>query len=128
MVFGTFDIIHPGHVHLLNEAKEYGDYLIAVIARDKTVHAVKKHAPKFDEKNRLENLSALNIANKVILGEEGEDKYASIRQEKPDVIALGYDQKHFIEELEDALEDHVLIVRLSPYRQDIYKSSKLTAE
>jgi len=35
MVFGTFDIFHPGHRSFLNQAKKYGNYLIVVVARDK---------------------------------------------------------------------------------------------
>ena len=126
MVLGTFDLLHPGHVHMLKEAKQYGDHLVVVVSRDQTVWEVKAHKPRHNETVRLQNLEQLGIADTVRLGHL-DDKHQVIREEKPDVIALGYDQKFFIDTLEDALEDHVQIVRLSPYRPEVYKSSKLAA-
>ena len=123
IVFGTFDILHPGHLNMFQQAKEYGDFLIVVVARDTTVCAVKKRPAKFTEEARLENIEKLNIADKVRLGCI-DNHYGAIAEEKPDVIALGYDQKEFVDNLVDAIEDHVQIVRLSPYKPEIYKSSK----
>lgn len=128
MVFGTFDLLHPGHVNFFEQAKSYGDTLIVVVARDSTVSKVKSHTPHDDEKTRVSNIEQLNIADKIVLGSTGEDKYEIVRYEKPDVVALGYDQQHFIGDLENALEDHVKIVRLSPYRPDLYKSSLLARQ
>lgn len=125
MVFGTFDLIHPGHTHLLKEAKEYGDYLTVVIARDETVCSIKGKQPINNENQRLENIKKLNIADNIRLGCI-DDKYLAIAQEKPDIIALGYDQKEFVDNLTNAIEDHVQIVRISPYKPEVYHSSKLT--
>ena len=41
ILFGTFDIFHKGHKNFLEQAQEFGDYLIVVIARDKTVKKIK---------------------------------------------------------------------------------------
>ena len=41
MVFGTFDIIHKGHINMLIQAKKLGDFLVVVLACDKTIEAVK---------------------------------------------------------------------------------------
>jgi FAD synthetase len=41
MTFGTFDRLHPGHEYYLSEARKYGDCLITVVARDKTVVDIK---------------------------------------------------------------------------------------
>lgn len=125
IVFGTFDIIHPGHIHMLKEAKEYGDYLIVVIARDPIVCQVKGKLPTYDEKTRLENVQKLGIADRVRLGCLGENKYQAIAEEQPDIVALGYDQKAFVDDLAEAVDEHVQIVRLQPYLPKIYKSSKL---
>jgi cytidyltransferase-like protein len=127
MVFGTFDILHPGHIHLLKEAKEYGDFLIVVIARDATVESVKRHKPAHDEITRRAQITALKIADKVRLGNL-DNKHDVLREEKPDIVALGYDQQYFIDDLEEALEDHVQIVRLTAFNPDKYKSSKLRPE
>ncbi len=124
MVFGTFDILHPGHEHMLKEAKQYGDYLVAVVARDATVLEVKHRKAYADENTRVKNLEALGLADKVVIGGTA-DKYAVIDVEKPNVIALGYDQKFFVDDLEDAVDDNVQIVRLTPFMPNLYKSSKL---
>lgn len=123
MVFGTFDIIHPGHLNMFEQAKQYGDFLVIVVARDVTVCNVKKRPAQFTEDVRLENIKKLNIANAVRLGCV-DDHYGAIAEEKPDVIALGYDQREFVDNLAKAIEDYVQIVRLSPYMPEIYKSSK----
>jgi cytidyltransferase-like protein len=128
IVFGTFDIIHPGHIHLLKEAKEYGDFLIVVVARDDTVCVVKGKAPYYNEGERVNHIVDLNIADKVILGcLDPDDRYKVIADEKPDIIALGYDQKVFVDKLAGIIDDNVKIVRISPYLPDLYKSSKLGA-
>lgn len=124
MVFGTFDILHPGHLHMLKEAKEYGDDLVVIVARDNTVGEVKGHPPTNNEDVRLKNLEKLGIATKVRLGHLN-DKHQVISEEKPDIVALGYDQRFFIDELENQLESTTSIVRLSPYQPAIYKSSKI---
>lgn len=124
MVFGTFDILHPGHIHMLKEAKEYGDKLIIIIARDKNIKKSKGRLPKNNEKERLINLKRLGIADKVYLGYI-KDKYKAIKIQKPNIIALGYDQKTYVDELADNIEDYVQIVRLAPYKSQQYKSSKL---
>lgn len=125
MVFGTFDIIHPGHLHMLAEAREYGDYLIVVVARDVTVCEVKGKPTRNPEGVRLANVERLKIADKVRLGCVDDNKYLAIAEEKPDVVALGYDQKAFVDKLAAAVDDHVQIVRLAPHMPEIYKSSKL---
>jgi len=90
---GTFDIIHPGHIKFLEEAKKLGDYLIVIVAREKNV----KHKPKpfIPETQRLRVVRALKPVDDAILGDE-DDIFKPIEEIKPDVIALGYDQ-HFDE-------------------------------
>lgn len=130
MVFGTFDILHPGHVNFFKQARKYGDYLIAVVARDKTVLEVKGKLPVNSERVRKNNILKLKIADKVILGDL-KDKYKAIKKIKPDVICLGYDQKAFTEGLKSPLlkggrgVKKIKIIRLKPFKPEIYKSSKL---
>lgn len=119
MAFGTFDILHPGHDNFLREAKRKGDYLVAIIARDKTVKKVKGRLPVNNEKIRKNNILKLKIADKVILGDL-KNKYIAIKKFKPDIICLGYDQKFFVNGLKNF---NVKIVKLKPYKPEIYKSS-----
>lgn len=123
MVFGTFDILHPGHEHFLKKAKSYGDLMI-VVARDKTVKSVKGKLPRNSEKIRIKNLLRLGIADKVILGNI-KDKLKVVLVHKPDIICLGYDQTHFVDALKSLEFKRIKIIRLRPYRKDLYKSSLL---
>jgi cytidyltransferase-like protein len=52
MVFGTFDGLHPGHESLFAQAREHGDWVIVVVARDRTVQEVKGRLPLRDEADR----------------------------------------------------------------------------
>lgn len=124
MAFGTFDILHPGHINFLRQAKKYGN-LIVIIARDKTVKQVKGRLPKHGEKQRLEAIKGLNLADKAVLGGLG-NKYAVIRKYKPEIIALGYDQIYFIDRLKDELKKlklKIKIIRLKSFAPHKYKTS-----
>ncbi len=128
MVFGTFDIFHKGHENFLQQARKWGEYLIVIVARDKTVLAVKKNKPRNNEKKRLIAIEKSGLADKIILGNL-RNKYSVIKKYRPDVIGLGYDQKSFTEELRKKLKEFKLdktrIIRLKSYYPKKYKSSLL---
>ena len=127
MCFGSFDVLHPGHLYFLKRAKSLGDKLIAVVARDSTIEEVKGKAPKYGERDRVEHIRDLKIADKVVLGYET-DKFEVIEDFNPDVIVLGYDQKDFADILKEEMAERKMnpkIVRLGAYKEDMYKSSKL---
>lgn len=124
MVFGTFDIIHLGHLHLFLQAKKYGDKLIAVIARDINVKKEKKHRPLHTERERFYFLKHIDLIDNVVLGNKT-DYYKIIKEKKPAVIALGYDQKMNEKTLKEKIKKfglHTEIVRLLPYRKKIKSS------
>ena len=127
MVFGTFDYLHAGHENLFRQAREHGEEIVAILARDKTVRTIKGLSPDHNEKERMTNLKATGWADKVVLGDP-KDKTKVIKLYRPDVIALGYDQFAFTYLLDKLLIDlnlDALIIRLKPYRPDMYKSSLL---
>lgn len=127
MVFGSFDVMHPGHLYFLKRAKAYGDKLIAVIARDSTIEKIKGKKPKYNERERREHVRELGYADKAVLGYEN-DPYEIIEELNPDVICLGYDQNSFSKGLKEELEKrglNVNIHRLDAYKEHMYKSSKL---
>jgi len=127
MVFGTFNVIHPGHLNLFRQAREFGDRLFVVLARDKTVQDVKNYNP-LDEIKRRQNLVKIPLVDNVILG-DFDDRMQPIKQVQPDVICLGYDQYFFIDELEAYLAENNLdipVMRLKAYNPEQYKSSKLS--
>ncbi len=126
IVFGTFDVFHRGHSYFLKEAKKQGDYLIVVIARDKTVKKLKKEKPWNDEKERFNLVKNSLLADEVVLGNL-KDKYKIIKEKKPDIIVLGYDQKFFVNKLQKKLKEFKLlktkIIRLKSFFPQKYKSS-----
>lgn len=128
MVFGTFDVFHKGHENFFEQAREYGEYLIVVVARDKTVARVKGKLPKNNEISRLDVIKQSAQADKVILGNRA-DTYRRIKEIKPQVIALGYDQTVFTDDLRKKLDEFNLsstkIIRLKPYKPEKYKTSIL---
>ncbi len=125
LITGTFDHIHPGHINFLKQAKKLGDFLIVVIARDKTVSEVKDQTPLKNEYQRQDEIKELKIADRVILGKIG-DKFEVIERQQPDIICLGYDQKSFTKNLKTELKKRGLtpkIVRLKSFKPHLYKSS-----
>jgi FAD synthetase len=127
MVFGTFDVFHAGHEHFLKQARELGDYLIAVVARDATVKNVKGEYPQSSERKRANTVRETEIADKVVLG-YNDDKYKVIKKFKPNVLALGYDQFVFTYKLNKMIIDENMdteVIRLEPYKPGIYKSTLL---
>lgn len=127
MAFGSFDVLHPGHIYYLKKAKSLGDKLIVVVARDETIQDVKGITPKYPEKARVENVRDLRIADKVVLGYET-DKYEIIEEFNPAVIALGYDQEAFAVDIQEEMKKRKMspkIFRIDSYKEDQYKSSKL---
>ncbi len=127
VVFGTFDRLHPGHLHFLAEAKSHGDELYVVLARECTIREKKGKAPKYSEIERKQHLELTGIPDKILFGRT-DDKYAVLEEARPDIICLGYDQKHFVDELPAELKKRRIsarILRLGPFKEDIFKSSKL---
>ncbi len=120
MAFGTFDILHPGHINFLSQAKKHGE-LIVIIARNRTVKRLKGKLPLHNEKQRLEAVKGLKLAAKVILGSLT-DKFAAIKKYRPDIIALGYDQTYFVDQLKQ-LKLKIKIIRLRPFKPRIHKTS-----
>jgi cytidyltransferase-like protein len=90
---GVFDIIHPGHIHTLNAAKALGDVLVVAIATDKTAQKMKKRPPLHNQELRRELVSCLSMVDISMIGHE-EDIFETVKEVKPNIIVLGYDQVH----------------------------------
>ncbi|EQD38465.1 Glycerol-3-phosphate cytidylyltransferase [mine drainage metagenome] len=90
MATGVFDLLHPGHVYFLSEARKLGDELVVVVARDQTARRL-KHEPYVPEMIRREMVEALKPVDRAILGSTT-DIYQTVVEVHPDLIALGHDQ------------------------------------
>jgi FAD synthetase len=120
---GTFDILHPGHLRYLEEAKKLGDELWVIVARESNI----KHKPKpiMPEKHRLKMISALKIVDRAILGSK-KDMFEPLRKIKPDIITVGADQHFDVGELEAELKKRGInakVVRIKGYDPDPLCSS-----
>lgn len=91
MATGVFDILHLGHVHYLEESRKQGDYLIVVVASDKTAEGNGKKL-MFSEQTRTRMVGALRVVDEAVTGGTG-DIYETVEKLKPDVITLGFDQR-----------------------------------
>jgi FAD synthetase len=126
MASGVFDLMHPGHLAFLEQAKALGDELIIVIARDTTVQNRKRH-PIVNERARREMVASIKGVDAAVLGYE-EDKNRIVHELQPDIIALGHDQSPDVEELQNELRGEGLdirIVRLDKRTGDILATSEL---
>ncbi len=92
MTTGVFDLLHPGHIAMLEEAAKLGDELVVVIARDLSA-AKEKHTPITPEEQRRRMVEALKPVDRAVLGHQG-DYYRIVEELRPDIIALGFDQKY----------------------------------
>ncbi|MFW3146197.1 MAG: 3,4-dihydroxy-2-butanone-4-phosphate synthase [Thermoplasmatota archaeon] len=124
---GVFDLMHPGHLHFLRQAKELGDELVVVIARDMTVQATKRH-PIVNERSRREMVDAIKYVDAAVLGYEGTDIHRIVRELKPDIIALGYDQKYDPGQMESEFRSEGLdikVIRLDKRAGDIQATTEI---
>lgn len=90
---GVFNIIHPGHIHTLAEARKLGDLLVVSVARNTTVVKTRGTDPVSDEQERLRLVDSLRQVDVALLGSE-EDIFETVDLVRPDFITIGYDQKH----------------------------------
>lgn len=125
MCFGTFDILHEGHKDYFKQAKEEGDILIVVLARDNHVLQYKKSL-WHDEEIRLNEVAKVPEVDRAILGSAGDDLLVVVEKEKPDVVCLGYDQKTDEARLQKELikrNVHAEVKRMKAHKPEQYKST-----
>ncbi len=125
LVGGVFGILHKGHEFFLKKAKEYGDYLVVVVASNRTAYLTKKY-PVVDQETRKRNLEKLGIADKVVIGDEA-DFMKVVRKEKPDVIVLGHDQKMSEKELRKMLANEGIECEITRIKEVLkgFKTSEI---
>jgi len=93
MLGGAFEIIHPGHVLALSEARGLGNTLVVVVATDESVERNKGRPPATNQALRVALVSSLRQVDLALPGNQG-SIYDILVRIRPDVVALGYDQRH----------------------------------
>lgn len=130
MVFGTFDMVHEGHINFFTQARALAAdaHLIVSIARDSAVVRIKGMPARHTEIERMRTVEENPLVDEVVLGDEV-GYIDHIKIAAPDVIALGYDQSgEYVARLESDLRGANLmakVVRLKPYKPEVYKTSRL---
>ena len=126
---GAFDLIHYGHIRLLEEAKRLGGSgarLVVIVARDETIRKLKGHPPVIPEDQRRAVIEALKVVDEALLGYPDLDMAAVLDRVQPDVIAVGYDQDGIEAMAKKAIEERGLeieVKRISRFAQDDLDSS-----
>ncbi|MBI2573391.1 FAD synthase [Candidatus Woesearchaeota archaeon] len=126
MCFGTFDLLHLGHLSYFTQAKKYGDHLIVVISRDYTRNKEKRKTI-FNEKERVKLIQSLKIVDEAVLGYP-QDHLRIIEEQKPDIIVLGYDHPIAEKELQQRLAQrnlHPAIKRAKAYKTHSQKTGTI---
>lgn len=128
LAFGTFDLLHPGHIAYLKQAKQHGDMLAVVVSRDETVKRIKGRNPLLAQEDRLLMVQSLSIVDRALLGSSS-GQFDVIAKLLPSCICLGYDHAISPRQLARELEKRDLfvprILRMKSYRPKKYKSHLL---
>ena len=129
MAVGAFDLLHAGHLHYLEQAKELGDHLTVVIAHDDTVR-MRKHEPVTSMDLRCRMVAGLKPVDQAIVGNPPSVPiYEILPLVKPDIIAIGYDQQHAEEAIRAGLDERgfvdIEVVRVAGLTEDLDGTRKI---
>lgn len=91
ITYGTFDLIHYGHINLLKRAKELGDYLIVALSTDEFNWNEKRKKCYFTYEERMRLLEAIRYVDLVIPEENWEQKASDVRLYQVDTFVMGDD-------------------------------------
>ena len=93
-VNGTFDVLHPGHLDLLNYAKSLGDFLLVAIDSDKRVASKKGLDRPFNPQyNRMKLLQNLKAVDEVVIFDSDIELAQTVKVLRPDIMVVGSDYK-----------------------------------
>lgn len=108
ITYGTYDLLHYGHINLLQRAKALGDYLIVALSTDEFNWNSKQKKCYFSYEKRKQLLEAIRYVDLVIPEESWEQKVDDVRLYKADVFVMGDDWEGKF----DFLKDHCQVVYL----------------
>lgn len=104
ITYGTFDLLHYGHINLLNRAKALGDYLIVALSTDEFNWNCKHKKCFFNFEKRKQMLEALRCVDLVIPEENWEQKRDDVLLYKVDLFVMGGDWEGKFDFLKDVCE------------------------
>ena len=104
ITYGTFDMLHYGHINLLRRAKELGDYLVVVLSTDEFNWNSKQKKCYFTYEQRKQVLEAIRYVDLVIPEENWEQKISDVQDYKIDTFVMGNDWEGKFDFLKDYCE------------------------
>lgn len=104
ITYGTFDLLHYGHINLLRRAKELGDYLIVALSTDEFNSVEKNKICYFSYEQRKSLLEAIRYVDLVIPEENWEQKRQDVKEYHIDTFVMGDDWKGKFDFLKDSCE------------------------
>ena len=111
ITYGTFDLLHYGHINLLRRAKQYGDYLIVALSTDDFNWNQKRKKCYFSFDKRKALLEAIRYVDLVIPEESWDQKVTDVREYHIDTFVMGDDWKGEFDFLQDDGVDVVYLPR-----------------
>lgn len=111
ITYGTFDLLHYGHINLLRRAKQYGDYLIVALSTDDFNWNQKRKKCYFSFDKRKALLEAIRYVDLVIPEESWDQKVTDVREYHIDTFVMGDDWKGEFDFLKDEGVDVVYLPR-----------------
>lgn len=107
LTYGTYDLLHIGHINLLKRAKKYGDYLIVGLSTD-NFNEMKNKKSYYSYEERKEMLLALKYVDEVIPEETWEQKIKDVEKYDIDIFVMGDDWKGKFDYLNNKCQVHYL--------------------
>lgn len=104
LTFGTFDVLHIGHISILERAKSYGDVLVVGVSSDALTYSKKGRNPVYSEAQRIKMIQSLRAVDGVFIEESLEKKGEYIHQVKADILVMGDDWEGKFDEFKDICE------------------------
>ena len=90
ITYGTFDLLHYGHINLLRRAKEQGDYFIVALSSDE-FNSLKGKKAHFSYEERKIVLEAIRYVDEIIPENSWDQKIADVREKQIDIFVMGND-------------------------------------
>jgi glycerol-3-phosphate cytidylyltransferase len=104
ITFGTFDVLHVGHIRVLDRARALGDRLVVGVSADALNISKKGRAPVFSQEERLEIVGSLRVVDEVFVEQSLELKREYVMQHGAAVLAMGDDWEGKFDHLSDICE------------------------
>jgi FAD synthetase len=133
LIAGCFDLLHAGHIYLINEASKLGDVYV-VVATDRNRKIYSGDSPIVSQDQRLEVIKSIKNVKEARLGRSDNDTLKTVEEINPDIILLGPDQKYDINILKNGLKErglsNIIIKRIETYydKYRLHSSSLIKKE